>query len=121
MILNRLIPLLLLLACLSIPAGAQVAGDEPHASADDSEELLPSEADTDVPQPSDDIDEMVVLASGRDDFLKDMSISNTSFSAAEIKSLRIQNIADLVDFTPNLEINTRSAASNPTLFIRGIA
>ena len=120
MILNRLIPLLLLLAFLSLPAGAQVEGDEPYTSADDSEELLPSEADTDVPQPSDDIDEMVVLASGRDDFLKDMSISNTSFSAAEIKSLRIQNIADLADFTPNLEINTRSAASNPTLFIRGI-
>ncbi|MBW2420535.1 MAG: Plug domain-containing protein, partial [Deltaproteobacteria bacterium] len=61
-----------------------------------------------------------MLASGRDDFLKDMSVSVTSFSSAEIKSLRIQNIADLAEYTPNLEINTRSAASNPTLFIRGI-
>jgi iron complex outermembrane receptor protein len=63
---------------------------------------------------------MVVLATGRDDLLKDLSISMTSFGASDIKSLRIQNIADLADYTPNLEINTRSAASNPTLFIRGI-
>jgi iron complex outermembrane receptor protein len=73
-----------------------------------------------VPEASSDIEEMVVLGGGRDDFLKDMSISVKSFSAAEIKSLRIQNIADLAEYTPNLEINTRSAASNPTLFIRGI-
>ena len=80
----------------------------------------PSEPDETVPERSENIEEMVVLASGRDDFLKDMSVSVKSFSAAEIKSLRIQNIADLADYTPNLEIHTRSAASNPTLFIRGI-
>jgi outer membrane receptor protein involved in Fe transport len=120
MILNRLIPLVFLFALVSFPSGAQVEGEEPGATSQDSEALLPAEPDTDVPEPSGDIDEMVVLASGRDDFLKNMSVSVTSFSAAEIKSLRIQNIADLADFTPNLEINTRSAASNPTLFIRGI-
>jgi outer membrane receptor protein involved in Fe transport len=76
--------------------------------------------DASAPEPSSDVDVMVVRATGRDDFLKDLSVSVTSFSAAEIKALRIQNIADLADYTPNLEINTRSAASNPTLFIRGI-
>ncbi len=73
-----------------------------------------------APEEREDMDEMTVLASGRDDFLKDMSVSVTTFSSSEIQSLRIQNIADLAGYTPNLEINTRSSASNPTLFIRGI-
>jgi len=102
------------------PAGAQDDGGPDDAASEDREILLPVEPDDDSPDPSSNIDEMVVRASGRDDFLKDLSISETSFSAAEIKSLRIQNIADLAEYTPNLEINTRSAASNPTLFIRGI-
>jgi len=67
-----------------------------------------------------DIEEMVVRAGSHDDLLKDLPVSVTSFSAAQIKSLRIQNIADLAAYTPNLEINTAFAASNPTLFIRGI-
>jgi iron complex outermembrane receptor protein len=113
--------LLLLLVSATSPAGAQDEGGPTGAASDDREVLLPSEADDDaVPEPSADMDEMIVRGTGRDDFIKDLSISSTSFSAAEIKSLRIQNIADLAEYTPNLEINTRSAASNPTLFIRGI-
>jgi outer membrane receptor protein involved in Fe transport len=114
-------PLLLALLAISSPAGAQGEGDPAGGASDDREVLLPIEADDSAaPEPSGDIEEMVVLATGRDDFLKDLSISATSFSTAEIKALRIQNIADLAEYTPNLEINTRSAASNPTLFIRGI-
>ena len=122
---------------MNFPAGAQApaetrtpveAPDEGAQTAaapeepEESEPLVevPEIEDAAVPQQSKDIEEMIVLASGRDDFLKDMSVSVTSFSAAQIKTLRIQNIADLADFTPNLEINIRSAASNPTLFIRGI-
>ena len=113
--------LLLLLVSATSPARAQDEDGPTGAASDDREVLLPSEADdAAVPDPSAGIDEMVVRGTGRDDFLKDLSISSTSFSAAEIKSLRIQNIADLAEYTPNLEINTRSAASNPTLFIRGI-
>jgi len=97
------------------------ADDSANGASKDREVLLSSEADdTAAVGPSKDVQEMVVLATGRDDLLKDLSISMTSFGGAEIKSLRIQNIADLADYTPNLEINTRSAASNPTLFIRGI-
>jgi outer membrane receptor protein involved in Fe transport len=115
---------LVLLAAIS-PAGAQDADGPAGAASDEREVLLPTEADdaapdAAAPEPSRDVEEMVVLATGRDDFLKDLSISTTSFSTAEIKALRIQNIADLAEYTPNLEINTRSAASNPTLFIRGI-
>jgi len=101
----------------ALPAGAQ--GEDPERTILLSEADDPITSDGDV-APSSDIAEMVVLASGRDDFLKDLSISMTSFDAAKLKALRIQNIADLAEFTPNLEINTRSAASNPTLFIRGI-
>ena len=122
--LSRIACALLLLPVLlatTSPAGAQDEDGPTGADSDDREILLPIEADdTAVPDPSGDISEMVVLGTGRDDFLKDLSISTTSFGAAEIKALRIQNIADLAEFTPNLEINTRSAASNPTLFIRGI-
>jgi iron complex outermembrane receptor protein len=82
--------------------------------------LASAQDETAVPEERRDMDEMTVLATGRDDFLKDVSVSSTTFNASEIESLRIQNIADLAGYTPNLEINTRSSASNPTLFIRGI-
>jgi len=111
--------MLLALLVAASPAGAQDEEDPAEAASQKREVLLPVEPE-ESSEPSGGIDEMVVRASGRDDFLKDLSISQTSFSAAELKSLRIQNIADLAEYTPNLEINTRSAASNPTLFIRGI-
>ena len=50
----------------------------------------------------------------------EQSISETSFGAQDLKELRISDISDLARFTPGLEINTAFAASNPTLFIRGI-
>jgi len=113
--------LLLFLVSATSAAGAQDADDPTGAASEGREILFPSEADAAaVPEPSADIDEMIVRGTGREDLLKDLAISGTSFSTAEIKALRIQNIADLAEYTPNLEINTRSAASNPTLFIRGI-
>jgi iron complex outermembrane recepter protein len=48
------------------------------------------------------------------------AVSVTQFSAADIAAFRIQDISDLSSYTPNLEINTAFAASNPTVFIRGI-
>ena len=76
--------------------------------------------DSAAPLASDDMEEILVTGIRREDLLQDIPISITSFNAAEIKSLRIQNIQDLAEYTPNLEINTAFAASNPTLFIRGI-
>jgi outer membrane receptor protein involved in Fe transport len=63
---------------------------------------------------------MTIYSSGIEDMHLDEAVSMTAFTADELKSLRIANLEDLADFTPNLQINTRSAASNPTLFIRGI-
>lgn len=55
-----------------------------------------------------------------ENLLQDTAVSATSFNTKELEDLRIQKISDLAEYTPNLDINTRSAASNPTLFIRGI-
>jgi len=82
-----------------------------------------SESDEEVfeeePERNSTIEEIVIIGS-RKQSLQQVPISVTSFSAGELRELRIQNIADLSDHTPNLEINTAFAASNPTLFIRGI-
>ncbi len=64
--------------------------------------------------------EQIVITGEQSDSLHDQPTSSSRFSAADLKALRIENIADLADYTPNLEINTAFAASNPTIFIRGI-
>ncbi len=65
------------------------------------------------------IEEILVTSQSRNTH-DDQSISETSFSGADLKAMRIQDISDIARFTPGLEINTAFAASNPTLFIRGI-
>ena len=74
---------------------------------------------TDVREQASNIEEILITGEKRST-LQDAPTSSTSFSAGELKALRISDIADLADYTPNLEINTAFAASNPTIFIRGI-
>ena len=101
---------------LGIAVGpAAVAQEE----AEEPEVVLPAEDEPEAPTQGD-IEETVVRASQRGELLQDVSVAVTSFGTAELKSLRIQNIADLAKYTPSLEINTAFAASNPTIFIRGI-
>src|SRR5262245_19709386 len=111
----------LLVAAWGAPSFAQ-APTEPEVdeapTAPDPEEL-PPEPPAPAPQFGD-IEVITVRGQNRDDLLQDTAISATSFDTKELDDLRIQNIADLAEYTPNLDINTRSAASNPTLFIRGI-
>ncbi len=45
--------------------------------------------------------------------------SVTGFSAADVEALGALSIADLADFTPNLEIVT-TGSTTPTFFIRGV-
>jgi outer membrane receptor protein involved in Fe transport len=111
------------LLCASGPAAAQTgdtAGSEDPIAVEEEAPQDEPEREVLLPAPSSDIEVFLVTASQRDHLLQDIPISATTFSAAELKSLRVQNIADLADYTPNLEINTAFAASNPTLFIRGI-
>jgi hypothetical protein len=64
--------------------------------------------------------EKILIIGEKQNTLQGAPISSTSFSAGELQALRVEDIADLADYTPNLEINTSFAASNPTIFIRGI-
>jgi outer membrane receptor protein involved in Fe transport len=73
-----------------------------------------------VAPPPSDIEVLVIKGRQHEDLLKDTAISGASFDAKELENLRIQDISDLAEHTTNLEIKSRSAASNPTLFIRGI-
>jgi outer membrane receptor protein involved in Fe transport len=98
-------------------ASAQQAADE--AAEEATEGFKPEISAPEVPAPDSEIEEIVVTGS-RTESLMEVPISATTFSASDIQELRIQNIADLSDYTPNLEINTAFAASNPTIFIRGI-
>jgi len=66
-----------------------------------------------------DIEEILVTGE-KTNTLQDAPTSSTSFNTGDLQALRIGDIADLADYTPNLEINTAFAASNPTIFIRGI-
>lgn len=102
------------------------APEEPSAPA----AAVPEEAEPAAPRPELDappekpkfggIEEIVVTTQHREQRLQDVPISAMAFSEAEIEQSRITDVSDLSDYTPNLEIKTGFAASNPTLFIRGI-
>jgi len=126
-----------------VPASAQDSAapiDEPDSaeseeSTDPTELDEPEQADSDLEEPdsadlndslrtdmllqASDIEEILVTGE-KQNTLQDAPTSSTSFTAGDLQALRIQDIADLADYTPNLEINTAFAASNPTIFIRGI-
>src|SRR5262245_31615291 len=115
----------LALATASLPSSAQQPAEpqtaDEVAGAPDADEAAP-EAQKAAPAPTafGNIEVITIRGSHRDDLLQDTAVSVTSFNTKELEDLRIQNISDLAEYTPNLDINTRSAASNPTLFIRGI-
>ncbi|HIL80100.1 MAG TPA: Plug domain-containing protein, partial [Myxococcales bacterium] len=66
------------------------------------------------------MEEILVTAQGGTQNLQDVGASVAAFDADYLEALGAQNIADISQFTPNLEIRTVFAASNPTLFIRGV-
>ncbi len=66
------------------------------------------------------VEEIVVTSQGRAQPLQEVSVSVAAFDADYMEALGAQNIADISQFTPNLEIRSVFSASNPTLFIRGV-
>lgn len=66
------------------------------------------------------VEEMIVTGGGGVASLLEAPTSVVAFDQAAIATLGVQNIGDLADYTPNLEINSPYAASNPQLFIRGV-
>ena len=83
---------------LELPATAASGGDDPFAG----------------------IEEMVVVGTGTGALLQSQEISAINFDAEYLEALGASDLSDISQFTPNLEIRTPFAASNPTLFIRGV-
>ncbi|MFK7896414.1 MAG: TonB-dependent receptor [Myxococcota bacterium] len=83
---------------LELPAAAQSSADDPFAG----------------------IEEMVVVGTGAGALLQSQEVSAINFDAEYLEALGASDLSDISQFTPNLEIRTPFAASNPTLFIRGV-
>src|SRR5262245_59278960 len=65
--------------------------------------------------------EEIIVRGGGSEAVEDFKVADsvTAFSAADLVALGAANIADLAQFTPNLEIVT-AGATTPTFFIRGV-
>ena len=68
----------------------------------------------------DGIEEMIIRGSGGGMLVVEQTTSAISFDQELLSVERISDISDLSNFTPNLEIKSAFAASNPVLFIRGV-
>jgi len=66
------------------------------------------------------VEEMVVVGTGAAALLQSAEVSAIKFDASYLEALGASDLSDISQFTPNLEIRTPFAASNPTLFIRGV-
>lgn len=66
------------------------------------------------------VEEIMIRSQRREQREEDATASVVAFSAVEIEAQRIMDLRDVSAVTPNLEIKSPFAASNPTLFIRGV-
>lgn len=63
---------------------------------------------------------MIVVGTSSASLLQAQEISVVGFDTDYLEALGASDLADIAQFTPNLEIRSPFAASNPTLFIRGV-
>ncbi len=89
---------ILLSALFADSASAQEAGVDPFAG----------------------IEEMIVVGTTSASLLQSEEVSVVGFDSDYLEALGASDLSDISQFTPNLEIRTPFAASNPTLFIRGV-
>jgi iron complex outermembrane recepter protein len=66
------------------------------------------------------IEEMLVIGNSSGAILQSQEVSVVGFDADYLEALGASDLSDIATFTPNLEIRTPFAASNPVLFIRGV-
>ena len=66
------------------------------------------------------MEEIVITSQGTETPLQEAAISVAAFDEQYLEALGAQNIQDIAQFTPNLEIRSPYAATSPTLFIRGV-
>ncbi|NRA08809.1 MAG: Plug domain-containing protein, partial [Myxococcales bacterium] len=104
------------LGVVALSAGAQETGSTaPAAGAAEAEVEEASAA-----RKTRGIEEILITSQGREQRLQEAAISAAVFNDDYIDAIGAQNIADISQFTPNLEIRTVFAATNPTIFIRGV-
>ena len=85
------------------------AVDDDEAAGQPQDELLSS-----------DVEEIVIQAEAYSGTARDAAISTVGFDMETLSKEGIHDIRDLSNFTPSLEIKSAFAASNPTIFIRGV-
>ena len=124
---------------LVVPASAHVLIDpaEDTASAEADEPTDPIDLDSgleepDFEEPEPNLEEAVRMDTPRQSrYVEEIPVTGHEVAwwqkypaapstAGDLQALRIEDITDLANYTPNLEINTAFAASSPTIFIRGI-
>lgn len=66
------------------------------------------------------VEEMIVTGGAGVASLLEAPTSVVAFDSNALNAIGALNISDLAEYTPNLEINSPYAASNPQLFIRGV-
>jgi iron complex outermembrane receptor protein len=99
--------------------------DPGSADAEVGEDLEPL-AEPDASYTEDDaasaeaVEEFLVTAQKIEILVPDTTISVVGFDSDRLKAEGISDIRDLSKFTPSLEIKSAFAASNPTIFIRGV-
>jgi iron complex outermembrane receptor protein len=98
----------------------EASGEETAAD----EELEPAEgdeyADEYDPNAPDAVEEFLVTAHKIEIVVPDTTVSVIGFDPEELRAEGIKDIRDLSNFTPSLDIQSAFAASNPTIFIRGV-
>src|SRR5262245_24611550 len=87
------------------------AGEEPGGESE-LEAVDPSTAEA--------VEDFLVTSSKLELVVPDTTISVIGFDEERLKAEGIENIRDLSNFTPSLDIKSAFAASNPTIFIRGV-
>jgi len=109
-----------LLWALSSVGGAFAEEEAPAAEAAAPPTAEESASEGGTATPTEGTEEITVTGERSSMDRQETPVSITAFSAEELKTFRVQNIADLSQITANLEIKTVFAASSPTLFIRGV-
>jgi iron complex outermembrane receptor protein len=97
--------------------------DSADDSVDDADDSLDADTDIDAdidPSSPEAVEEFLVTARKIEILAPDTTISVVGFDPEDLKAEGIKDIRDLSAFTPSLEIKSAFAASNPTIFIRGV-
>ncbi len=103
-------------------AEQEVEPAEPaEGEAEPAEEDLEGAGEIAIPRPpTAGMEEIVITGELLEGVVEDKTVSVIGFDQNVLKLEGIKDIRDLSNFTPTLEIKSAFAASNPTIFIRGV-